>query len=256
MIYFRLVVINLKSAMEHRISFFMTIIGQFITAFTFLFGLSFLLDQVDAIDGFTRGQVFLCFAVVMMAFSLGEMFGGGLAVFSRMLATGSFDRVLLRPRNALLQVLASGMDSSRLGLTAQAALVLMVALPQSGICWGWQKILTLTLMVLCGAALFFSIFMIQAALSFFALASLNFMNVFTYGARSFGKYPFSVYGKGVLCILTFVLPMAWFQYYPFLFLLDRTVNPLWMLSPLAALLFLVPAAFLFRFGLRHHQSVG
>lgn len=256
MFYFRLIAINLKSAMEYRLSFLMTAVGQFITAFTFLFGISFLLDQVSALDGFSRSQIFLCFAVNMMAFSLGEMFGGAMASFSRLLATGSFDRALLRPRNALLQVLASGMDFTRLGLTAQAAVVLALALPQSGVCWSWQKILTLILMIICGGTLFFALFMIKAALSFFTLVDLNFMNVFTYGAREFGKYPFSVYGKGVLRILTFVIPLAWYQYYPLLYLFERVSNPLWMLSPLLALLFLIPAGLLFRFGLRRHQSVG
>ena len=37
------------------------------------------------------------------------------------------------------------------------------------------------------------------------------MNIFTYGAREFGKYPFSVYGSGILKVLTFVIPLALFS---------------------------------------------
>ena len=66
------------------------------------------------------------------------------------------------------------------------------------------------------------------------------MNIFTDGAREFGRYPFSIYGKHVLRLLTYVVPMAWFQYYPFLYVIGRVTNPWWILSPLVCLLFAFP----------------
>ena len=46
------------------------------------------------------------------------------------------------------------------------------------------------------------------------------------------------------------------QYYPLLFLLGRT-DSLWnALSPLATLIFLIPAYLFWRFGLRHYRSTG
>ena len=47
----------------------MTVAGQFITAFTAWFGLIFVLQKVEAIDGFTKGQVSICYAVIMLSFS-------------------------------------------------------------------------------------------------------------------------------------------------------------------------------------------
>jgi len=212
--------------------------------------------RVNAVEDFTYEQVLLCFAVVMMAFSLGEMFGAGLAVFPRLLGNGEFDRALVRPRNILLQVLMPNMDFTRLGLLIQAVIVLCYAIPISGIVWTWEKILTLCLMILCGGALFFALFLVKAACSFFTVESLDFMNIFTYGARQFGRYPFSVYGNGVLKFLTFVIPLALFQYYPLLYLLDREQNPLFMVLPVIALLFLIPSYALFRFGLSRYKSTG
>jgi ABC-2 type transport system permease protein len=82
------------------------------------------------------------------------------------------------------------------------------------------------------------------------------MNIFTYGARQFGRYPFSVYGNGVLKFLTFVIPLALFQYYPLLYLLDREQNTLFMFLPVIALLFLIPCYAFFRFGLSRYKSIG
>ena len=100
-LYMNLVAMNLKSQMQYRVSFLLTTLGQFITAFTSFFGLYFIFSRVNAIDDFNYNQVFLCFAVVMMAFAIGEMFGGGLAVFPRIMGNGEFDRALVRPRNII-----------------------------------------------------------------------------------------------------------------------------------------------------------
>lgn len=255
-LYLNFIALNLKSQMQYKISFFLTTFGQFITAFTAFFGLYFIFSRVNAVDDFTFGQVLLCFAVVMTAFSLGEMIGGGLAVFPRMLGNGEFDRVLVRPRNIILQILMPNMDFSRLGILVQAVIVLCYAIPISGIDWTWEKIVTLCLMLLCGGALFFGLFLINAACSFFTIEGIEFMNIFTYGARQFGRYPFSVYGNGVLKFLTFVIPLALIQYYPLLYLLDRERNMLFMFLPVVALLFLIPCYAFFRFGLSRYKSTG
>ncbi len=256
MLYFNYILLNLKSQMQYRLSFFLTTLGQFITAFTFFFGLYFIFSKVNAVDNFTYQQVLICFAVVMTAFSLGELFGGGLAVFPRLLGNGEFDRALVRPRNIILQILLPNMDFTRVGLLIQAVIVLCYAIPISGIAWTLDKIITLSLMITCGGALFFGLFLLKAACSFFTVESLDFMNILTYGARQFGRYPFSVYGSGVLKLLTFVIPLALFQYYPLLYLLDREKNILFMFFPVISLLFLIPCFAFFRFGQSRYKSIG
>lgn len=255
-LYLNFIALNLKSQMQYKVSFFLTTLGQFITAFTSFFGLYFIFSRVKAVDSFTYEQVLLCFSVTMMAFSLGEMFGGGLASFPRTLSNGEFDRALIRPRSIILQVLMPNMDFSRLGLLLQAGIVLFYAIPMSGITWTFEKIITLCLMIICGGALFFGLFLFNAACSFFTMDSLEFLNIFTYGARQFGRYPFSVYGNSILKFLTFVVPLALIQYYPLLYLLDINRNILFMLSPMISLLFLIPSYGFFRFGLSKYKSTG
>lgn len=255
-LYWNLFLMNLKSQMQYRMSFFMTVLGQFLTAFASFFSLAFIFERIDAVDGFTYGQVFLCFAVVFSAFSVGELFGGGLAAFSRILGDGSFDRALVRPRPVLLQILVPNFDFTRLGLLVQAAVVLCWAVPASGVAWTVPKALALVLMIVCGAVVFFAMFLLKAACTFFTTESVQFLDIFTYGARQFGRYPFSVYGKQVLWVLTFVVPLALFQYYPLLYLVGRSSAAWLMLLPLAAALVLVPCLLLFRFGVKRYKSTG
>jgi ABC-2 type transport system permease protein len=213
-------------------------------------------SRFNAVEGFAFEEALLCFAAVLMAFSMAEMLGRGFDLFPRMLGNGEFDRVLVRPRSIIFQVLASKMDFTRLGRVLQSILVFGYAIPNSGVVWTWDKAMTLCLMVTCGSLIFFGLFLIYAAFSFFTVEGLEFMNVFTDGGREFGRYPFSVYGEKILRFLTFVIPLALFQYYPLLYLLDRRRGAFFMFTPLFGLLFLLPCYAFFRIGLRRYKSTG
>lgn len=254
--YWNCIKINLESQMQYKLSFFLTLFGQFITAFTTFFGIQFIFLYMDAVGGFTKEQVYICFAVVMMSFAIGEMFGAGLASFPRIIGNGEFDRALVRPRNIILQVLTQHVDFTRLGLLVQSILVLCYAIPKSGITWSPYKVITICLMILCGSAVFFGLFLFKASIAFFTLQDLNFLNVLTYGARKFGRFPVSVYGDGILKVLTYVVPMSLFQYYPLLYLFDRRTERIYLFFPLLSLLFLIPCYGLYRFGVRKFQSTG
>ena len=111
-------------------------------------------------------------------------------------------------------------------------------------------------MLISGAAVFSGLFMVYAALCFFTLDGLEFMNVLTDGAREYGKYPIGIYGKRMLQFCTVIVPYALIQYYPLLYLLGRTTS-LWnMVMPLFAVIFLIPCYVLWRVGVRHYKSSG
>ena len=173
-----------------------------------------------------------------------------------MLANGEFDRILVRPRNEIFQVLASKVEFTRVGRVLQAVVMFVYGISASQVEWDFLKALTVVFMLLGGSLVFTGIFLIYAAVSFFTLEGLEFMNVLTDGAREYGKYPVSVYGKRVLQFTTFVVPYALIQYYPLLYLLGRSENPLYIFLPLMAGVFLLPCWLLWRLGVRHYKSTG
>lgn len=255
-LYLKFFKMHLQSQMEYKTSFVLTVLGQFSVAFAALLGVWFMFMRFHAVEGFTFQQVLLCLATVLMSSSLAECFGRGFDYFPRMIANGEFDRILVRPRGEIFQVLASKMDFTRLGRVLQAIFVFFYAIPKSGILWSWDKLFTLFLMILCGSVVFFCLLLIYAAFTFFTLEGLEFMNILTDGGREFGRYPFSVYGNEVLKFLTYVVPLALFQYYPLLYLLDLEKSVWYMLAPLGSLLFAIPAYLFWRSGLRRYTSTG
>jgi ABC-2 type transport system permease protein len=242
--------------MQYKISFFFNALGQFLVSFATFLSVTFLFDRFDSVGGFTYEEVLICFAVVIMAFSLGELYGRGFDRFPLLLGNGGFDRALVRPRNVIFQVLASQMDFSRLGRVTQAILIFVYVIPRSGIDWTWDKILTIVLMIVCGSFIFFALFVLYAAFSFFTIEGLEVMHILTDGAREHGRLPFSVYGDGVLKFLTYIVPIALIQYYPLLYLIGREENFVYALMPVISLIFLLPCYGIFRFGLKKYKSTG
>jgi ABC-2 type transport system permease protein len=213
-------------------------------------------SRFNSIDGFTLPQVLLCFSVSVMAFSIAEMIGRGFDYMPQIISNGVFDRMLVRPKSIIFQLITIKIDFARLGRMLQAIIIFCYAIPNSGVAWTWDKVFTLFLMVSCGGMVFFALFILYAAFSFFTIEGLEFMNVLTHGGQEFGRYPFSIYGKGILRFLTFVVPLALFQYYPLLYLLDMEQSKFYMFLPLFSLLFLIPAYTFFRIGLRRYKSTG
>ncbi|MDD4412978.1 MAG: ABC-2 family transporter protein [Oscillospiraceae bacterium] len=255
-LYFKYVSMILKCQMQYKASFIMTTIGQFLVSFTTFIGVYFMFSRFNTVDGFTFSEVLLCFSVVLMAFSLTECFVRGFDVFPRLIKSGDLDRILVRPRNEIFQVLTSNIDFSRFGRLFQAVLMLCYAIPTSGIAWNLSKVMTLIIMLIGGIAVFSALFVLYAGISFFTIEGLEFMNIFTDGSREFGKYPLSIYGEGVLRFLTYVVPIALFQYYPFLYLIGRSNNIGLIFLPFIGFLFLIPCYIFFKFGVRKYKSTG
>jgi ABC-2 type transport system permease protein len=163
---------------------------------------------------------------------------------------------MLRPRNVMFQVLASKIEITRMGRLLQAVIVLIYAIMNCGVIWTLDKIFTLSMMIVGGTVLFAGLFIIYASICFFTIEGLEFMNIFTDGGREYGKYPMSIYGDVVLKFFTYVIPLACVQYYPFMYLIGRTSNPLYVLTPFAAFVFLIPCLFFWKIGVKHYKSTG
>lgn len=254
-LYLKFFSIHVRSAMTYRSSFVLSCLGHLLITTNVFLSVVFLMERFDSIGGYTLPQLSLCYAVILMATSLAECFARGFDAFTRILSQAQFDRIMLRPRSLLFQVLCQDMKPTMFARVLQAAVMLTWAIGAGAVRWTAAKALVLALMIACGAAIFFGLFLVNACICFFTLEHIETLNIFLDGPREYGKYPFGVYGKPVLLILTFLVPLALVQHWPLQYLFDR--GPGWYgLLPLASLLFLIPCGLLWRLGVRHYRSTG
>lgn len=255
-LYLHYISIHIRSMMQYKKSFILTTLGQFFASFNVFLGIHFMFLRFHSLAGYSYSEILLCFAVVLMEFSLAECIARGFDTFPSMVRKGSFDRIMTRPRNEILQVLGSNFELTRIGKIIQAVIVFIYDITHSGINWNMTRILTVSFMLMGGTALFCGIFLIYAALCFFTLDGLEMINILTDGAREYGKYPVDVYGKRMMQLCTWIIPYSLVQYYPLCYLTGRSDNVLYAFLPLGAVLFLVPCYLLWRIGVRKYQSSG
>ena len=159
-LYFKYFSIHLRSVMQYKTSFLMTVFGQFLTSFASFLSVFILMNRFSSVYEFTIYEVLLCYSAVLMSFSLAECFFRGFDSFASIIGNGEFERMLTRPRSLVLQVVGSKIEFSRIGRLIQAAVILCFVIPMSGIDWNFIKALTLVLMIAGGTLVFAGLFVI------------------------------------------------------------------------------------------------
>jgi ABC-2 type transport system permease protein len=257
-LYIKYLRMNLKSILEYRLSAWFVAVSQFLTAFFSFLSIGLLFRRFGSLGGWSFAEIVLCFAVTSTAFALSECIARGFDTFSGMLIRGEFDRVLLRPRSPMLQVLGARTEITRMARVFLGLALLCYFVPRGEILWSPLKVITLILMIAGGAAVFTGVFILGAAVCFYTLEGLELINIFTDGGRELAAYPLPVYGKWIRRFFTFVIPFGCMNYLPLMFITGRAAaHPyLYMLCPLLGFVFLVPCAALWRKGVRRYTSSG
>lgn len=252
-LYWKFFSIHLKSEMAYPASFFLSCAGRLLCTINCLAGIGLMMWRFGSIGDYTAGEVLLGFGVVMTAFNIAECFARGFNQFSKIVREGTLDRLAVRPRGLVFQVICQ--DTRMASLPNIVLGIAVIACGAAGIVWTVPKALVLLSMVVCGSLLFFGMFLVYAALCFFTMEGLEVLNIFTDGIRTFSQFPFDIYGKGVLFFTTAVMPMAMVQYWPLQYLMGKG-GAVYGLFPVLSLWFLIPCWLAWRLGIRHYASAG
>jgi ABC-2 type transport system permease protein len=260
-LYVRLVGAQLRSQMQYKVSFLLALVGSFLSCVTEFGVVLVLFSRIQLLAGWGLAEVALLYGLSGTCFAVAELFAAALDNFQVYIVRGTFDRVLVRPRGALFQVIAEDFALRRVGRIAQAAIVLVIALGLTGISWTVDKVVVLGLAMLSGTVIYFAIFVLGATFCFWTVQAKEVTHVFTYGGDGVASYPLDIFQGSVRRFFTFVVPLAFVNYEPALFLLGRA-DPLGvpdfvrLLSPLAALIMALLARYAWRQGVLHYQSTG
>src|SRR5712691_4654924 len=131
--------------MQYKVSFLLALIGSFLSCVTEFGVVLVLFNRIQFLAGWALAEVALLYGLAGTCFAVAELFAAALDNFQVHIVRGTFDRVLVRPRGALLQVIAEDFALRRLGRVAQAAAILVIALGLLDITWTIDKVVVLAL---------------------------------------------------------------------------------------------------------------
>lgn len=258
--YGRLIGASVRGQMQYRASFLIRFFTDFISVFAEFLPIYFLVLKFGTLEGWSILELAILYGMVECSWALVETSCNGFENFSDLLIKGELDRFLLRPRSVMLQVAASTFQLRRLGRLAQGLLVLVIGCVGLGLgplacCW-------IAMGVAGGTVFFTGILMLGAASQFWTLGQTSeLQNMLTYGGSAALTYPVSIYESWFRRVITFVIPLAFINYFPAMAALGRLEQagiPQWVpaCSPLVCVAVALVGHVLFAAGLRRYESTG
>jgi ABC-2 type transport system permease protein len=260
-LYARYASISLRGQLQYRASFVMQSIGVFVITGVEFLGIWAMFDRFGQVQGWTLPQVALFYGMISLTWAICDALGRGFDLFANMVKAGDFDRILLRPRSTVVQLLGQELTLRRVGRLAQGLIVLLYAMAVLDVSWTIGRVALLIFAIGCGVCMFFGLLVLQATSAFWTTEGLEVWNAFTYGGVTMSQYPLPIYRPWFRKFFTFVIPLACVNYFPGIAILGKP-DPLgapvalqW-LAPLAGPLFLLGSLAVWRIGVRHYRSTG
>jgi ABC-2 type transport system permease protein len=252
---------SVRGQMRFRASILLMAGSQFLMTGIDFLAVWALFHRFGNIRGWTLPEVAYLYGLLCLGFALAETAGRGFDTFGNLVKSGDFDRLLLRPRSAALQLAGREFRLASQGRGLQGLVVLSWAALELGVPGSpWKTLLTAG--ALAGTALlFYGMLIIQATLCFWTVDSLEMVNIVTYGGIETAQFPMDIYPPWVRRLFTFVVPLALVSFFPARAVFGRIPGGdvsilLFLGPPLAGAAFLALALLAWTFGVRHYQSTG
>jgi ABC-2 type transport system permease protein len=217
--------------------------------------------SVDALGGFGLGEIAFLYGATSVCLGIGDLAVGNVERLGRRVRMGTFDAMMVRPVGVLAQMCADQFALRRVGRVVQGAGIFIWSLTVVDIAWDPARVAMLISMVVCGTAIFLGLFVLGATFQFVSTDASEVANAFTYGGNTMTQYPLTIYPAEVVKALTFLVPVAFVNWYPALFILDvpdpfGLPSGLQLASPVAAVVLCTLAGLAWRAGVRRYRSTG
>ncbi|MFC0039880.1 ABC transporter permease [Actinomadura rayongensis] len=224
-------------------------------------GIGLLFSRVHRLGGFGAAQVLFLYATSQLAFVLSDALLGNADLLARHVREGTFDAMLLRPVSPLVQVATEEYSPRRFAKLVLPAVLLAIVLPRLDTSWTAGRVAMVPVMVASGTAIFCGLWVLVASVQFVLLESHGAGKALTFGGSFLTQYPMSVFARDFVRGVTFAVPLAFVNWQPALYVLDRP-DPLGLpaatrlASPAVAVAVCGLAALAWRAGLRRYRSTG
>ncbi len=254
-IYFMLKGQYLKTAMEYTFNFWMMFVAGVLMR-TLMMGVAFVLFRnVDAIGGFTEGEVYLMMALMFISEGMCNLLFDGIWHVPRLVFLGEFDVMLCRPVPVLQQVLSYELGLQGVGVLSMG----IISLVMSANAMGWLSavnVLLLVFFIFSGMLLRMSTFLIGVSSAFFMdMGGSNQSAFLMYSIGEYAKYPLGIYPVWLQGVLLSIIPFGFIGFVPVLIMRGGQMWLMCLLTAVTVGYFLFARA-LFYLGVRKYESMG
>ena len=234
------------------------ILQVFVVVTTDPISLIFMFSRFGNIGTWSVERILLIYAMAVTSFGLAETFLRGFDYFPwKMIRSGDFDRVLLRPRSLVVQVAGSYFHIHRIARVISGICAILWCFDRMKISLSIMDMIILLLALFSGFLIYSGVFIFTSGIAFFTIKALDWIYIFTNASYQVTRCPIEYMPKTLRYLFTFFVPMLLISYYPAAVICDWG-EPYYkaFISLPAGILFLQASLAIWRFGVRHYQSTG
>lgn len=256
-----LVAARIRSDWQYRTSFLTFMTAQALVTTLELAALLLLLELTPQLGGWERTEVIFLYGLASVPFTFSGFVLGAIDRTGQYVKSGDFDRILLRPAPAMLQISALEFELRRVGKMIPDLVVLVWAVVKVDFDWSVSDAVYLAMALLGGFGIYSSLWIATSAFTFWTVDSAEATNAVTYGGHQAATFPLHIYPGWIQGALGWVVPLAFVAYVPTVHVLEAP-NPLGLPDWFAylplpvAVVAMGLSLLIWRSGIRHYQSTG
>ncbi len=253
---------GLKSRFQYKVDAIVVIFAVFLREAGGIIAMYLALQKFGTVNGWSIDELLFLFSLIFITYGIFIVFFMALRDFPDWIKHGDFDRVMVRPRGVLTQLVLCGADwLAAFGHGTLGLLLLLVSANRVGIEWDVKTVLYYVMCVAGGVLIQGAVFLTFSAITFYVLETGSLKEIFYWNMRKFAIYPLSIYNKFIQAILLIVVPFAFVNYFPAQFFLrkpDMAQYPGWLMyiTPAVGVAMYLLAYAFWRFSLRFYKSTG
>ena len=258
MLYTKYAKMHMKTALQYKSNMLMLGFSSCLISLGELLSILVLFKTFSSVGGWGVYETMLMFGIITASYSFTECFARGFDEFPNLIKHGDLDRIMVRPVNVIYQIFGTKIELWKLLKTAMGIVIAIIALINLNIVWTVSKVIVLISTFACGCLVVWGVMLIGAGICVFTVENLEFINIFTNGAKEVAYYPINIYSKWLSRLFTFVIPVACFNYLPISYIMGYGNLPqiVYALSPFIGALFVIPCLFFFIWCIKKYQGTG
>ncbi len=260
-IYIKIATASIKSRMEYRASFiiFLFTLVCYYTAQVLTIGV--VITRFKSIGGWSMGEMAFLYSLLILSSGIVTFVFSGILEFGELVRSGNFDRFMVRPLPPLAQVVFGGFEITGIAHIILGFITFLIANSYTNIQWDAEKIVHFVIVVFGGSFILSSVRIIIAAIAFYAVNTNSMVHLFVFSSREFLLYPINIYSTGMKILLTFIIPLAFVNFYPAHLFLNKSgatlFHPLMIYGTFPIGVFMLMFAFyLWKKGMNAYESAG
>jgi ABC-2 type transport system permease protein len=250
-----------RSQLAHRSAYWAGIVAQWLS-YGATFGTLFIMTSTfKSLAGWAPEEILFLYGVYLLSYAVAASFFFNPCInLADKIRTGEFDSALTKPLSPFVHEFCMGFNFAYVSHITLSAGVIVFAAFRVGLRLDLPGILFCILMFFGAVLVQAALLIFTSAFSFFLISDNPFFDIL-FTIKNFMNYPLGIYPAALQLVLTFLVPIAFMNFFPAAAILGKDPGLSFSLNsaiatPLAGIVLFVLSVWFWNWALAKYQSTG